>query len=260
MSTDVGIDPARAFEIFTTDTEAWFAPGPASAGVGPRSVRFEPRSGGAVYDVAADGSRRSVGRVLAWERTPRLVFSLDLAGSTPTEVEVRFEAIGAGAGTRVSLEHRGWGSAIVTAGDPDLAPYVDRWRLLLASFESRALDDVLMAFASVFRDAVSAGDAAFLDRHMTDDAMLVFPGERYAKPEVVATIGDHPPYEDVHFADPHVVRLGPDSAILTCRVTGWIRGTRFGNVESSAYVRSEGRWRLAFLQSTPLPAGQEDQP
>ena len=47
---------------------------------------------GRVLDVGPDGGIRTVGRVLAWESTPRLVFTLEIdpPGSTATEVEVRY--------------------------------------------------------------------------------------------------------------------------------------------------------------------------
>lgn len=262
VSTDVELDPARAFELFTSQTEAWFTPLPAARGGWPRTMRFEPRPGGRVLEVADDGSRQEIGRVLAWEQAPRVLFSLELDGPggepTTTEVEVRFDAIAEG--TRVSLEHRGWDALVAVAGDPAVEHYAERWRQLLSSFDQQALEETLLAFAAVFRDAVSAGDAAFLDEHMADDAVLVFPGERYRKPEVVATIGGHPPYEDVRFRDPQVVRLGPDTAILTCHVTGRISGGAFTNFESSAYRRTGGAWQLAFLQSTPVVTSPEEQP
>ena len=89
-------------------------------------------------------------------------------------------------GTRISLEHRGWDPLVVRAGDPTLDHYLDRWTALLASFETQALERQLLELSSVFRDAVSAGDSAFLDAHMADDAVLVFGDRRYLKDEVVA--------------------------------------------------------------------------
>ncbi|MGZ4759818.1 MAG: DUF4440 domain-containing protein, partial [Acidimicrobiales bacterium] len=231
VSTEVELEPARAFEVFTTETDAWFRPVPGG-GAWPRSLRFEPGPGGRVLDVGPDGEARTVGRVLVWETTPRLLFTLALGRPTPsdpspsdpspsdpsTEVEVRFDPVAGG--TRISLEHRGWDPIVVRAGDPALDHYLDRWTALLSSFETQALEQQLLELSSVFRDAVSAGDGAFLDAHMADDAVLVFGDRRYLKDEVVGTISGHPPYRDVRLRDPQVVRIGDDVAILTCHASG----------------------------------------
>lgn len=255
VSTEVDLDPTRAFEVFTSETDAWFRPVPGG-GAWPRSLRFEPGAGGRVLDVADDGQVRTIGRVVTWETTPRLVFTLALdrsgGGDAPTEVEVRFDPVAGG--TRISLEHRGWEPLVVSAGDPGLDHYLDRWTALLASFETQALEHLLLELSSVFRDAVSAGDSAFLDAHMADDAVLVFGDRRYLKEEVVRTIGGHPPYREVRLRDPQVVRIGEDVAILTCRASGRRDGlpAPFENFESTAFVRSGGSWKLAFLQATPV--------
>jgi hypothetical protein len=261
VSTEVELAPARAFEVFTTETDTWFRPVPGG-GAWPRSLRFEPGAGGRVLDVGADGDVRTVGHVLTWETTPRLVFTLELdhpgpgpgssLGAGPTEVEVRFDPVDGG--TRISLEHRGWEPLVVRAGDPTLDHYLDRWTALLASFETQALECQLLELSSVFRDAVSAGDGRFLDAHMADDAVLVFGDRRYLKDEVVRTIGGHPPYRDVQLRDPQVVRIGVDVAILTCHARGSRDGLPqpFDNFESTAFVRSGGEWKLAFLQATPV--------
>ena len=204
-----------------------------------------------------------------WEATPRLVFTLTLdptldrraPADIATEVEVRFDPVPGG--TRISLEHRGWDPLVVSAGDPSLDHYLDRWTTLLASFETQALERQLLELSSVFRDAVSAGDGAFLDAHMAADAVLVFGDRRYLKDEVVRTISGHPPYRDVRLRDPQVVRIGESVAILTCHASGRRDGLPepFENFESSAFVRSGGSWQLAFLQATPVhhhpPEGEQ---
>ncbi len=263
VSSEVELDPARAFEVFTTETHAWFRPVPGG-GAWPRSLRFEPGAGGRVLDVGADGDVRTVGHVLTWETRPRLVFTLEIdhpdrgIGSGTTEVEVRFDPVDSG--TRISLEHRGWDPLVVRAGDPTLDHYLDRWMALLASYETQALELQLLELSSVFRDAVSAGDSAFLDAHMADDAVLVFGERRYLKQEVVRTISGHPPYRDVRLRDPQVVRVGADVAILTCHVRGSRDGLSepFDNFESTAFVRADREWKLAFLQATPVHRATPD--
>jgi hypothetical protein len=63
----------------------------------------------ASWSYTATVSRSKIGRVLAWDPAQRLVFEWRQEGFSTadrTEVEVRFEAVSAG--TRVTVEHRGW--------------------------------------------------------------------------------------------------------------------------------------------------------
>jgi uncharacterized protein YndB with AHSA1/START domain len=110
-SVTVRRTPAEAFEIFTARLERWwplarfsiFQEQAASCG-------FEPRVGGAVYEVSAAGERRTWGTLLAWEPPQRLVMTWHPGRDPDTaqEVELRFTAVAGG--TRVDLEHRGWQS------------------------------------------------------------------------------------------------------------------------------------------------------
>ncbi|HET6953438.1 MAG TPA: hypothetical protein VFI47_23880 [Acidimicrobiales bacterium] len=99
----VELDPAEAFEVFTTEMAGWYRRGAASLGRPDRDVllRLEPGVGGRVLGVAADGGETVLGRVTGWEPGRRLCF----VDNRQTEVEVWFEAHGGS--TRVVLEHRG---------------------------------------------------------------------------------------------------------------------------------------------------------
>lgn len=105
VSVDVAVDPGVAFEVFTTEIDAWYKVGPESVPDVTRTlaIRFEPHVGGRLLDVhdLATGEGREMGRVTAWEPGRRLAFR-DEQG---TEVEVSFQA--RGGGTRVTLTHRG---------------------------------------------------------------------------------------------------------------------------------------------------------
>jgi uncharacterized protein YndB with AHSA1/START domain len=100
--------PERAFAVFTEEIGAWWRPNGL--------FQTTPRAPGVLAfvderltETLANGKVFEIGKVLAWEPPERLVFSWRQANFPPelhTEVEVRFEAVGAE--TRVSVEHRGF--------------------------------------------------------------------------------------------------------------------------------------------------------
>jgi uncharacterized protein YndB with AHSA1/START domain len=107
----VGASPQRAFDAFVEEIGAWWRPTPffrftrRSAG----RLAFEPRLGGRFLERQADGEEFEIGRIVAWEPGVQLRFTWrpeSFAPDQSTEVEVRFEAVGAE--TRVTVEHRGW--------------------------------------------------------------------------------------------------------------------------------------------------------
>jgi uncharacterized protein YndB with AHSA1/START domain len=102
---------ARAFEVFTAGLGRWW---PIDHGIGktPRKgVAMETRLGGHWYELAEDGTRTNVGRIIVWEPPQRFVMTWDINSqwkpdtTIGSEVEVRFIAEG-GDATRVELEHR----------------------------------------------------------------------------------------------------------------------------------------------------------
>jgi uncharacterized protein YndB with AHSA1/START domain len=111
VTTTVAVDPATAFAVFTDEIDLWWRRGPRyrfRAGQAGRLV-FEPGAGGRLVERDEAGGEYEVGRVRVWEPSRRLVFGwrgIDFAPGEETEVEVRFERVAAG--TRVTLEHRGW--------------------------------------------------------------------------------------------------------------------------------------------------------
>ena len=114
VTTVVAVDPATAFEIFTVQTETWWRGGRRLRGGGSEGtgrLRFVRGAGGRVVELRAEGGTggHELGEILVWEPGRRLVFQWrdpDFPPGVATEVEVTFEA--AGAGTRVTIEHRGW--------------------------------------------------------------------------------------------------------------------------------------------------------
>jgi uncharacterized protein YndB with AHSA1/START domain len=113
VSTQVATDPESAFDLFTSEVDAWWRRGPRfrHGGTRPSVMRFEGGEGGRLVEVYTDegGGVFEVGRVQVWKPGDRLVFEWrgnNFAPGLLTEVEVRFERVERG--TRITLEHRGW--------------------------------------------------------------------------------------------------------------------------------------------------------
>lgn len=91
--------------------------------------------------------------------------------------------------------------------------------------------------------------------HMADDAVMVFPYGVGAmdKQMVVYTVGANPEeWASWDFAGVNVVPLGDDAAVITYRVHAErADAAPFEAFVSSAYVRRDGHWVLAFHQQTP---------
>jgi uncharacterized protein YndB with AHSA1/START domain len=101
--------PERAFAYFTRDIARWWPL--ASHSVGgerARSVAFDERVGGEIYETDAAGRRCAWGKVREWQPPSRLAFTWHPgreAGSAQW-VEVTFEAVAPGC--KVTLTHGGW--------------------------------------------------------------------------------------------------------------------------------------------------------
>jgi uncharacterized protein YndB with AHSA1/START domain len=105
----VRCDPARAFAAFTTEIAQWWPMRTHSvAQAQTRSVAIEPRVGGRIYEIAADGAEAEWGRVLSW--SPPHGFSMTWHPGRPAEPHtvVALSFMAEGDGTRVRLVHRGW--------------------------------------------------------------------------------------------------------------------------------------------------------
>jgi uncharacterized protein YndB with AHSA1/START domain len=105
----VAVTPERAFTVFTQRTDAWWPfKGKSIFQERGRSVTYEPRVGGEVYETSVDGERGTWGRILAWSPPDsfRMTWHPGRDESTAQELEVRFVAVPEG--TRVEIEHRGW--------------------------------------------------------------------------------------------------------------------------------------------------------
>jgi uncharacterized protein YndB with AHSA1/START domain len=132
-----------AFRIFTEEIGAWWPldthsrahdeerPSPAV------SAAVEPRVGGRVYEIWADGGTCDWGTVITWEPPGRLVLAWkpNASDQPPTEVEITFTPDGEE--TLVRLEHRGW-ERLGDAGARKADGYRTGWIPVMDRFASRA--------------------------------------------------------------------------------------------------------------------------
>lgn len=129
----VAVPPADAFAAFTA-IGRWWDPRYTADASAFRDVLVEPRVGGAVAEVHADGTTLPWGAVSAWAPGERFAFASTLAQTRehPSEVAVVFEAADGG-GTRVAFEHGGWHEGNAS----DRGRFSD-WPQLLARFRAYA--------------------------------------------------------------------------------------------------------------------------
>lgn len=129
---DLKCGAAQAFDYFTVQMADWWplhkhAISPPKTGKPAKSCVMEPRVGGRVYEVGADGKEHEWGEVRVWEPGKRVVWSWHAgrAASQATEVELSFEETGEEK-CCLKLEHRGW--EILGEDGPDIrAGYAGGW-------------------------------------------------------------------------------------------------------------------------------------
>jgi len=109
LSFEVRCSAAHAFDVWTARIATWWPADHTVSGESSLAVVLEPRVGGRVFERTASGVEHDWGEITVWEPPRRLVYQWHLRrdGADATEVEVRFEPLGAGS-TRVDIEHRGW--------------------------------------------------------------------------------------------------------------------------------------------------------
>ena len=101
-SVTVGLDPERAFRLFTEEMGSWWPVEMHSRAVDEfpgedlkvERIEFQTHVGGLVLEYMSNGQALPWGKVLAWEPPGRFVLAWHPSSSErpPTEVEVRFTA------------------------------------------------------------------------------------------------------------------------------------------------------------------------
>ncbi len=100
-----------AFQVFTERIGSWWPTKQYSLGQEKvKTVLFETKAGGRIYEIQEDGTEADWAEVLEWDPPRRFVLAwnpIENPDARPaTEVEVRFTS--EGEGTRVDVTHRGW--------------------------------------------------------------------------------------------------------------------------------------------------------
>lgn len=130
------IDPPSAFDLFTKRIQQWWPV--ASHSIQAEAVteiRFDPRVGGRVVEVGADGTEMAWADVMAWDPPHRFVLSWhpNPSPAAASVLEVRFTATDKG-GTEMYLEHRGW-EEFGDDGQELRDTYQTGWDIVLEPYE-----------------------------------------------------------------------------------------------------------------------------
>ena len=136
----LSLDPATAFELFTTRMETWWPlPTHSIAADKASGIRFEGHVGGRVVEVAEDGTEHSWADVIAWDPPHRFVLAWHPSPEpvAATILEVRFEVTADG-GTKLVLEHRGWEELGAETGQAACDQYDPGWDGVLQPYEDLA--------------------------------------------------------------------------------------------------------------------------
>lgn len=97
------------------------------------------------------------------------------------------------------------------------------------------------------------GDGDTYRRHLTDEAVVVVPGQAMTKDQTVQAMDAGAGWDDFSFDDERFAEIADDAALLSYRFQGR-RGEDFtySALMGSVYVRRDGAWKMAYHQQTPL--------
>ena len=101
--------------------------------------------------------------------------------------------------------------------------------------------------------SADAGAAAeFYGRVLDETVVMLLPGGmRLTDRDAILQSMSGAPWSSFELDDPQVVPLGADGALVAYGVVAARDGAEYSALVSSAYVRRDGDWRLAFHQQTP---------
>ncbi len=139
----VALAPERAFDLFTQGLVRWWPfKGHSCSGEGVQAVLFDGRVGGAVTELAADGSRHAWGTLTEWD--PPAGFAMTWhPGDSPhraTHLVLRFSAVAGGC--EVHVRHGGWESSGEEA-EARRGGYQNGWGRVLGDFAAAAAREAM---------------------------------------------------------------------------------------------------------------------
>jgi hypothetical protein len=118
------------------------------------------------------------------------------------------------------------------------------------------LREQLMALEKESWEYLRNRDRVAMRRFLPDDAVLIFGGLRYSKPEYLDRMSNY--RLDRYEIEPTygMRMIGPDAAVLVYRVTSraavrFDRTTTDKVLATSLYVRRNGKWWAVLYQETP---------
>lgn len=138
------------------------------------------------------------------------------------------------------------------------------WAATLAAASARPRTRELLARMGGFLDAFAVSDAGFFERHLSPDAVLVFPGMSHLvdKQGCIDSVASHPPYRRHQILTEPVVRLlGAATTVIT--VTAEVASTADNTARPTfitAVITEGDPWQLAHLQWTPAGMTDEKEP
>lgn len=141
--------PDAAFRRFTAEMAAWWPLRTHSVGgENAKTVVFEGRVGGTIYEVARNGERSVWGTVTAWEPPGRVGFTWHpgMAPETGQDIDVRF--IAQGGGTRLELTHTGW-ERLGALARKARRGYPIGWSYVLHMFAGRRSSPLVLTLGAV---------------------------------------------------------------------------------------------------------------
>ncbi len=105
-----------------------------------------------------------------------------------------------------------------------------------------------------FLDAFATSDPSFFERHLADDAELIFPGsnDRWDKASTVSSVASHAPYVHWDVANASVTTLGVGLTLVVAAVSVRTAAAAEASsvIQSMIFDDAQDPWMLRFLQQT----------
>lgn len=119
----------------------------------------------------------------------------------------------------------------------------------------KEVTDEIVALETELWRANRAGDGAFYQRLLRDDAVVVSQYGVVGKAQIVPVItANHNPYTRTDLDQWQVIQPTEDTAIVTYRADVTSEGGEFTVLATSVYARAATGWVGTFHQQTPVGA------